>query len=81
MSYPLCRDLQRQERLFEGVLCRAAITINLSTGGDHKPAAAEIASGTYFSVLGISPAIGRLLTSDDDQTPGTSPVIVLSHDF
>jgi predicted permease len=32
-------------------------------------------------VLGISPAIGRLLTSDDDQTPGTSPVIVLSHDF
>jgi len=81
MSYPLCRDLQRQERLFEGVLCRAAITINLSTGGDHKPAAAEIVSGTYFSVLGISPAIGRLLTSDDDQTPGTSPVIVLSHDF
>jgi hypothetical protein len=48
MSYPLCRDLQRQERLFEGVLCRAAITINLSTGGDHKPAAAEIVSGTYF---------------------------------
>src|SRR5882672_11675101 len=38
MSYPLCRDLQLQERFFEGVLCRAAITINLSTGGDHKPA-------------------------------------------
>jgi predicted permease len=81
MSYPLCRDLQLQERFFEGVLCRAAITINLSTGGDHKPAAAEIVSGTYFSVLGISPALGRLLTSDDDQTPGTSPVVVLSYDF
>jgi len=81
MSYPLCRDLQLQERFFEGVLCRAAITINLSTGGDHKPAAAEIVSGTYFSVLGVSPALGRLLTSDDDQTPGTSPVVVLSYDF
>jgi hypothetical protein len=44
MSYPLCRDLQRQERFFEGVLCRAAVTINLSTGGDHRPAAAEIVS-------------------------------------
>jgi predicted permease len=81
MSYPLCRDLQRQEQFFEGVLCRAALTVNLSTGGDHKPAAAEIVSGTYFSVLGVSPAMGRLLTSDDDETPGASPVVVLSHDF
>src|SRR6187397_2481706 len=45
MSYPICRDLQRQERFFEGVLCRAATTINLSTGGEHRPAAAEIVSG------------------------------------
>src|SRR5439155_4128632 len=59
MSYPLCRDLQLQERFFEGVVCRAAITINLSTGGDHKPTAAEIVSGSYFSVLGVSPALGR----------------------
>jgi hypothetical protein len=35
MSYPVCRDLQQQERFFKGVLCRAATTINLSTGGDH----------------------------------------------
>jgi predicted permease len=81
MSYPLCRDLQQQDQFFEGVLCRAATTISLSTGGDHRPAAAEIVSGTYFSVLGIRPALGRLLTNDDDQTPGASPVVVLSHDF
>jgi predicted permease len=81
MSYPLCRDLQRQDQFFEGVLCRAATTISLSTGGDHRPAAAEIVSGTYFSVLGVRPALGRLLTHDDDQTPGASPVVVLSHDF
>src|SRR5437667_8351069 len=81
MSYPICRDLQLQDRFFEGVLCRAATTINLSTGGDHRPAAAELVSGTYFSVLGVSPALGRLLTIDDDQTPGTSPVVVLSFDF
>ena len=81
MSYPICRDLQLQDGFFEGVLCRAATTINLSTGGDHRPAAAELVSGTYFSVLGVSPALGRLLTIDDDQTPGTSPVVVLSFDF
>ena len=27
MSYPLCRDLQKQEQFFEGVLCRAAVSI------------------------------------------------------
>src|SRR5215468_3793930 len=36
MSYPICRDLQLQERFFDGVLCRAAITVNLSTGAEHK---------------------------------------------
>jgi predicted permease len=81
MSYPICRDLQMQERFFEGVLCRAATTISLSTGGEHRLAAAEIVSGTYFSVLGVNPALGRLLTADDDQTTGASPVVVLSYDF
>src|SRR5690349_19806536 len=81
MSYPLCRDLQSQEKFFDGVLCRAAATVNLSTGAEHKPAAAEIVSGTYFNVLGVSPAMGRLLTSDDDRIGAANPVVVLSHDF
>jgi predicted permease len=81
MSYPICRDLQLQARFFEGVLCRAATTVNLSTGGEPRPAAAEIVSGNYFSVLGIRPALGRLLRSEDDQPPRVSPVVVLSYDF
>jgi predicted permease len=81
MSYPICRDLHLQEQFFEGVLCRAATTINLSTGGEHRPAAAELVSGSYFTVLGVRPAIGRVLTMEDDRTPGASPVVVLSYDF
>src|SRR5438552_4264887 len=81
MSYPICRDLQLQDRFFEGVLCRAATTVNLSTGGEPRPVGAEIVSGTYFSVLGVAPALGRVLGSDDDRTPGASPVVVLSYDF
>ena len=81
MSYPICRDLQQQDRFFQGVLCRAATTVNLSTGGEPRPAAAEIVSGSYFSVLGVSAALGRVLGSDDDGTPGANPVVVLSYDF
>src|SRR3954454_10747768 len=81
MSYPICRDLQHHEQIFEGVLCRAATTVTLSMGGEHRPAAAEIVSGTYFPVLGVGAALGRVLGSDDDQTPGASPVVVLANDF
>ena len=81
MSYPICRDLHLQAQFLEGVLCRAATTINLSTGGEHRPAAAELVSGSYFEVLGVNPAIGRVLTMEDDRTPGANPVVVLSHDF
>jgi predicted permease len=81
MSYPMCRDLQQQKQFFEGVFCRAATTINFSTGGEPRLTAAELVSGTYFSVLGVRPALGRILVTYDDQVPGSSPVVVLSYDF
>lgn len=79
MSYPLCLDLQQQSRIFAGVMCRAATAVNLSTGGQPQPAAAEIVSHSYFSMLGVAPAMGRFFTDDDDRT--SNPVVVLSHDF
>jgi predicted permease len=81
LSYPLCRDLDRQTRFFEGVLCRAATTVTLSNGADARPAQAEIVSGNYFAVLGVRPALGRLLTPGDDKVPGAGSVVVLSHAF
>ena len=81
MSYPICRELQQQDHVFEGVLCRAESTVNLSAGGEPAPTAAEIVSGSYFPVLGVRPAIGRVLGPDDDRDPGASPVVVLAYDF
>jgi hypothetical protein len=81
MSYPICRDLQLHAEVFEGVLCRAATTVTLSIGGEHKPLAAEIVSGTYFPVLGVGSALGRVLGPGDDQPPDASPVVVLAYDF
>lgn len=81
MSYPICRDLDRQKQFFDGVFCRALTTINLSTGGDYHAATAEIVSANYFSVLGVGPALGQVLTSDDDSRPNTNAVAVLSYDF
>ena len=81
MPYPICRELQQQTRFFDGVLCRAEIQVNLTAGGDPKPVAAEIVSGSYFSVLGVGPALGRVIEPEDDAAFGAGPVVVLSYDF
>jgi len=81
MSYPLCRDLQRHDEAFDGVLCRAATTVTLSIGSAPEPTAAEIVSGTYFPVLGVGAALGRVLGPSDDTTADASPVAVLAYNF
>jgi len=81
MSYPTCRDLQQQTRFFDGALCRAEIEVNLAAGGDPKPVPAEIVSGSYFLVLGVGPARGRVLGAGDDGAPGAAAVVVLSYGF
>src|SRR5215469_6432892 len=79
MPYPLCRDLDQQKQFFDGVFCRSLTTVNLSIGSDTSPATAEIISGNYFPVLGVGPAVGQVITSDDDHVPNS--VAVLSYDF
>jgi predicted permease len=81
LSYPLCRDLAQQDRLFDGVLCRRPGIVNVSTGGPYERIQAEVVSGSYFRVLGVRPAAGRLLDESDDLQPGSHPVVVLSHDY
>lgn len=41
----------------------------------------EYVSGNVFSVLGLRPALGRLIAPADDSKPGGNPVAVLSHDY
>lgn len=81
MSYPLCRDLDEQRQSFDGVFCRHPTDVNLSTGQQHHPVRAEIVSGSYFPVLGVRPAAGRLIDRSDDLRPGAHPVVVLAHNY
>lgn len=41
----------------------------------------EFVSGNAFSLLGLRPALGRLISPADDTTPGGHPVAVLSYDY
>jgi putative ABC transport system permease protein len=38
-------------------------------------------SGNVFGIFGLQPALGRLLTPNDDKVPGSQAVAVLSYDY
>ena len=81
LSYPLCRDLQEQTRVLDGAFCRHPARVNFSIGQRNEPVGVEIVSGSYFLVLGVRPAHGRLIDPSDDQQIGGSPVVVMSYQF
>lgn len=83
-SYPLYRDLDSASRqIFSGVLARAQgrfTSVTLTTTGDTERIAAELVSGNYFSLLGVQPWRGKLLT-DSDNEPNSNAAVVLSYGF
>ena len=80
-SYPMFRDLERQQSPFTGIAAHRSFGANLSYKGATLGGDGLQVSGSYFSVLGLSPARGRLITSADDSAPGESAVVVLSHRY
>ena len=80
-SYPMYQDLRDANKAFEGLIATAPADVGMSRKAGSEHGRAELVSGNYFSVLGVQPLLGRLLTQADDDAPGANPVIVLSFDF
>jgi predicted permease len=80
-SYPLYRDLRDRSAVFSGLIARAGDPVSVSWNGQTERARAEIVSGNFFEVLGVSAAIGRTIAPEDDGAPGAHPVVMLSHDY
>jgi predicted permease len=81
-SHPFYRHLRDSQTNFSELI---ATSVAVSSGVNWRKqdvterVRVEIVSGNYFEVLGVSAAIGRVLTRADDETPGAHPVVVLSH--
>ncbi len=80
-SYPMFRDLQREQKVFTEMAAHRGFSANLAFGGQTLNGEGTLVSGSYFPLLGLQPAAGRLLTPDDDKAVGESPVVVLSHGY
>jgi predicted permease len=80
-SYPMFRDLEKEQTGFTGIAAYVDYLANLSF--EDRPTSGRIylVSGSYFDVLNLRPALGRLLRPGDDPTVGESAVAVLSYEF
>src|SRR5271163_511364 len=56
---------------------------DLTYNSEQEPEKAQVqyVSGSMFSSFGLRPARGRLLSQNDDLTPGAHPYAVLSYDY
>jgi predicted permease len=80
-SYRMFRDLREQVRAFDGVSARYPVSATMLHENRSERVHTELVSGDYFAVLGLAPAVGRLLGPADETTPGGHAVVVLSHGF
>lgn len=81
ISYPMYRDFQDHNEVFSEMFARFATSFSFRVDNATERAQAEMVSGTYFPVMGIRAALGRVFGPDDDLTPSGHPLVVLSHSF
>jgi predicted permease len=82
-SFPLFQRLRAAAPEFEELAAFQAgggrLSVRRARAGEAaRPLRAEYVTGNYFSTFGIRSFAGRLFSAEDDH-PGATPVVVLSH--
>ena len=81
LSQPMLDGLRGQTPVFAGAFGRYRTPLYLTAGTETERVEGDMVTGTFFEVLGLRAAHGRLFTEDDDRTPSGHPVVVLGHSF
>ncbi|MCG8461406.1 MAG: ABC transporter permease [Holophagales bacterium] len=81
LAYENWIDFSNRNRSFARTAAYDWAPVNVSTGGEPEVLMAQLVTGGYFEVLGISAPLGRVLASSDHGRLGAHPVAVISHDL
>ena len=79
-SYPKYSELRAHEDALAGLVAYLQRPFSVAIDGalgDRR--VGQVVSGNYFDVLGVRPAVGRFFLPEEDRTPGTHPVAVVSN--
>ena len=78
-SFPNYKDLRDRNQVFAGLVGYRMAPMELETDRGANRIWGYLATGNYFDVLGVKPALGRFFKQSEDLHPGASPYAVLSY--
>ena len=77
-SYPDYAAVRDQNNVLDGLIAWGGITASLNSNDQTDLVSGAIVTGNFFDVLGVRAQMGRVITTEDDKTPGAHPVAVIS---
>jgi putative ABC transport system permease protein len=77
-SYPDYTAVRDQNNVLDGLIAWGGITASLNSNDQTDLVTGAIVTGNFFDVLGVHAQLGRVITTEDDKTPGAHPVAVIS---
>jgi len=84
-NYPTLLELERGVSAFESVAGYSGAALSYGAGADAVPLRAAMVSASYFSVLGVTPTLGRFFSPADGfptgEAAGGPPLAVLGYGF
>lgn len=80
-TYQLYEQIRDRQQSFSSLAAWGPALVDLAASGESRPAQGIWVSGNFFSTLGVTPAIGRLIGPDEDRRECPSPAAVLSYPF
>jgi hypothetical protein len=83
LSYAEYVELRERVTTFDGLYGHdlAPKPMNLAVSGGAERVLGNVVTTTFFDVLGVRPAAGRLFGANDSDQRGASPYVVLSHRY
>ena len=80
-SYPDFLDLRSQSASIGDLITYRVSLAGLAVEGKGDHCVISRVSNNYFSVLGITPAAGRLILPTEGISPGSDPIVVLGYSY
>src|ERR1043166_9737080 len=80
LTYPNIRDVQRENQTFSAMALSRGFSFSLLGVGDAERVNARLVTSDFFSVLGVTPALGRGFAAGEDE-PGSGPEAMISADL
>ena len=78
-SYLNYKDYRDRNTVFSGLFVYRVVVSSLTVNNSSQRVWGYLVSGNYFDVLGVKPMLGRAFLPEEDQTPDSHPVAVISY--